>query len=243
MRYFVPDIELAGATNVERLGGVPFGLPLEKWPKCAECGGSQTLLAEFRHDPERLNLGREGRVLFVFQCAHDPGMCATWEAFSGANACFVLEPEELGDRETPAPADRPPEDPGVAITAWQARDDEVAAADAPAYFEERAYNALGEAGWRKPTFSTRLGSVPTWIQSADEWPGPPWRFAGQLDETYSFQRPPAPQSDWVRPDPETFEGRTHVAQGPNFGAGGLAYLFLRDEGESVPQGCMFWQCG
>src|SRR5262249_14777262 len=112
MRYFVPDICVAAeappeTTAQDKLGGAPFGLRQDKWPRCRECGKSQSLLAQLTHDPARLELGRTGRVLFVFQCNHDPGMCDTWDAHSGANACIVVEPEELGPRLAELPDDRP----------------------------------------------------------------------------------------------------------------------------------------
>ena len=92
MRCFVPDIRLAAElpeqTKLEeKFGGVPWGLDEELWPTCADCGKHQSLLAQLVHDDTRLNLGREGRVLLVFQCNHSPGMCETETGGSGANAC------------------------------------------------------------------------------------------------------------------------------------------------------------
>jgi hypothetical protein len=46
--------------------------------------------------------------------------------------------------------------------------------------------------------------------------------------------------DWISTDNEGFEGRTHVAAGPDFGDGGIAYVFLRDTG-GLPEGMVFWQ--
>ena len=263
MRYFVPDIraprpsepEKAGLFRRvlgrppeaaapapapgERLGGRPWGLSSDRWPKCSECGKSQSLLAQFEHHPDRLDLGREGRVLFVFQCAHDPGMCATWEAFSGANACFVVEPEHIEAKTTELPGDAPPVDPEVLVDDWTMKDDGLSTDLAEAFHSEQTFLKVSEEMLRKVTWSTRLGGLPRWMQSPDEAPKPGWRFVGQLDGAYSFLSPPTPCPAWVSPDPEAFEGRTHVATGPNFG-GGLAYLFLRD-GDQRPDGCMFWQ--
>lgn len=64
----------------------------------------------------------------------------------------------------------------------------------------------------------------------------------KLDGTYSFIRAPAKAHPEVRPDSENWEGLSHYAQGPNFGDGGIAYLFLR-HGETLPQSWFFWQCG
>jgi hypothetical protein len=86
-----------------------------------------------------------------------------------------------------------------------------------------------------------------------------------LDSTYSFyQSPLKPKADVVEgvgwkifksvfrlsaqpsgplhEDKNRFEGRTHWAQGPNFGDGGIGYIFLK-QGDGVPEGLFFWQCG
>lgn len=246
MRYFVPDIraetpeeapgffrKLFGTkppsassgpvSPTERLGGVPFGLPSDKWPTCKECGKSQSLLAQFNHDPERLDLGRAGRVLFVFQCSHDPGMCSNWKAFSGANACFVVEPESLTGAQTALPIDAPPIDPQALIAGWQDKDDGLAPEIAAKCFRDESLSEIDEDILEKITPITRLGSVPAWVQSADEAPRPGWRFVGQLDSTYRFLSPPREQS------------------GPNFGDAGTAFLFLKEDTDP-PEGCMFWQC-
>jgi hypothetical protein len=248
LQYFVPDIRVASevssesATAIEKLGGLPSRLPREIWPKCAVCGKSQSLLAQLSHDERRLDLGRPGRVMFVFQCAHDPGMCGAWDASSGANACIVIEPEDLVDAEPARSDDAPPQDNEVRIVAWRARDDGLPESIARSFFDDASYWALADDVLTRVTWSTRLGGVPRWIQSPSEAMASGWRFVGQLDSAYSFISPPQEAPAWVGIDPEKFEGRTHVAIGPNFGDGGIAYLFLKDT-DGVPRGKMLWQCG
>lgn len=212
----------AAPVPVERLGGVPFGLRAELWPRYGECGHSQSLLAQLRHDPERLDLGREGRMLFVFQCGHDPGMCETWAFGSGANAAFVVEPEQLGGTDTPVPGDCPPLEPHLVITGWTARDDGIAEADRARYLDDDALGEMTDEERDRPVAATRLGSVPIWIQRADEAPAG-WRFVGQLDSTDDATCP--------------------AGASPNFGDAGIAYLFLRDARGAPPEAGMFWQCG
>lgn len=212
---------------------------LRPWPKCKDCGRSQSLLAQFHHDDQRLNLGRPGRALFVFQCNHDPGMCSTWEAFSGANACFVVEPEELSASETTLPNDLPPLDHDVRIIAWLERNDGLPEAVADAFKNDRDYVELPADIQSKVTYSTRLGGIPRWIQSADEAPRNDWRFVAQLNSAYSFLCRPNGAYDWVQDDKKQCEGRDCVAEGPNFGYG-LGYVFLRST-DGVPEGRFFWQ--
>ncbi len=241
MRYFVPDIRAAQETTScsERLGGIPWGLPKDKWPQCKQCGGSQSLLAQYQHHADRLDLGREGRTLFVFQCGNDPGMCDDWKAFSGGNACFVIEPEELREGETPLPPDLPPLEDAVRIVHWIEHDDDLPPSLNAQFQRDATHLALDEDIHARVTWGTRLGGFPKWIQSAEEAPRD-FDFVGQLDSTYSFYSPPNEPSDWIQADSGRFEGRTHVAPGPNFG-GGLGYLLLKRSGAGLPAGCFFWQ--
>jgi hypothetical protein len=247
MLYFLPDIQLATEmlpqTRLEdKLGGLPWGLPPSRWPRCSNCGRSQSLLAQFVHHSGRLELDREGRVLFMFQCNHEPGRCSTWEGGSGANACFVLEPDELIDGLAPLPADNPSTEREARIIRWLEKEDEITPSQARAFFSDSEFLTLPEEVILRAAQVTRLGGVPSWIQSADEGPKDGWRFVGQLDSFCSFFTPPRTNGDGVKPDAQHQAGRTHFCEGPNFGDCGIGYVFLRS-GKSVPEGWFFWQCG
>jgi hypothetical protein len=248
MRYFVPVPRLASelppqSTPEDKLGGMPWGLPSHLWPTCLECGKSQSLLAQFVHHSARLDLGREGRILSVFQCNHDPGMCATWELNSGANACLITEPADLVDGPALLPEDAPVVELEARIVDWRERDDGVAADTVHQFFCAEEFDDLSEHEAAKPTWSTRLGGVPRWLQSPDEAPSDEWTFVGQLDSTYSFfEGSEAGAKAGVVEDAEQWEGRTHYAEGPNFGDGGIAYIFLRNTA-TKPEAAIFWQCG
>lgn len=243
MHYYRPDLTVASddsdSPTLEHLGGLPFGLNATAWPKCAECGGSQSLIAQFMHHAQRLDLGREGRYLLIFQCNHDPGMCATWEAFSGANACLVVEPEDLGLDKTKPPVDDPPIENCAIISGWVETEDGLNEEQSRKFFLDDEFFDLDENILEKAIWSSRLGGVPRWLQSPSEAPSPNWHFLGQLDSSYSFISAPEFQVPWVSADPENFEGRTHIAQGPNFG-GGIAYLFVKRETDT-PRVVMLWQ--
>jgi hypothetical protein len=230
-----------GASATERLGGVPWGLPSALWPCCRQCGRSLSLLAQFDHHPGRLDLGRAGRRLFVFYCAHAPGSCGVSEAFSGANACLVVEPEDLQDAETPIPSDNPPPGPAVYVAGWDERDDGIDEGLMPALMSDSAIAELDPEVLDKISCLTRLGGPPDWIQNADEAPAPGWRFIGQLDSSYSFLTSPSPCPAWVKVDRHRTEGRASAARGPDFGDTGMAYIFVRDHA-AKPEACMFLQC-
>ena len=247
MRYFVPILclkeeLLPQKTLQNKLGGIPWGLPSERWPLCSNCGKSQSLLAQFIHDPIRLDLGRVGRVLSIFQCNHAPGMCPTWEGGSGSNACFVTEPEELLSGLTPIPLDSPPLEREARIIEWIEQDDGIEKDIAEQFFAWSTLSQLPEEEIDKVTTSTRLGGVPFWIQSPDEAPKDGWHFIGQLDSVYSFMTAPNGDLAGVFEDLEHFEDRSHICEGPNFGDSGMAYLFLRKT-STTPEGWFFWQCG
>ncbi len=247
MHYFVPILRLAEelpaqAALQDKLGGLPWGLRPSDWPKCRECGKSQSLLAQFVHDPARLDLGRAGRVLSVFQCNHDPGMCSTWEGGSGANACLVMEPESLIAGISPLPSDSPVVEREARAVEWLERDEGISAAQAARFFSWDDLRQLPESEIRKATLSTKLGGVPSWIQSPDEAPKDGWRFIGQLNSFYSFLLPPSVNVSGVSEDKNHLEGRSHYCWGPNFGDCGIGYLFLRDM-TAVPEGWFFAQCG
>lgn len=243
MKYFVPRLKLSAdlppqETLADKLGGLPWGLKPEQYPICRHCGGSQSLLAQFVHNPERLNLGRSDRTLLVFQCNHNPGECPTWEGGSGANACFVLDPDELSDRLTPLPADAPALEPEARIVDWLVQDDGISLDLAGEFYTDEQLWDLPDETRARVYGETKLGSVPEWIQSASEAPGEGWLFIGQLSDSYKFHEKPSTQKgSQIYPLSDYW-----ACEGPNFGDGGMGYLFLRYLSEK-PDGWFFWQCG
>lgn len=268
MRTFRPTFELAppGAAPWpgDKIGGAPTGVSVPDWPVCADCARPMSLIGQFRHEDDRLDLGAAGRVLTLWQCEHDPGMCETWAAHSGANAATVVA---VADDRLPTSAPDPTVvvHPEVVVTEWSVEDDGVSSELRPSFFDDAEYLALGEEWWGRGGFDTRLGGVPAWIQSASEAPGPPWEFVGQLADSQriggavppsqlpgaGIQRrvdgafrlePPdglaVEQVDrWI-----VVDDTGSYVPGPNFGHGCIAYLFV-DRSQDPPAALMFWQCG
>jgi uncharacterized protein YwqG len=223
MKYYVPKLKRAQTDDSqtepkEKFGGLPFGLPAERYPICAQCANPLALLVQFVHDPERLDLGREGRGLFVFQC-NNGGTCQTWDDESGANACLVIEPEDLTSRTEKVPDGKFEPEKAFRITNWQEHDDEIAPEISRAFYSEREYYNLDDDVfdelYKKITAVTRLGGTPFWIQYP-EIPKGGWKLVGQLDDHTGF----------------------------NFGDAGMGYIFIeeREDPAQLPKGRFLWQC-
>ena len=252
MKYFVPQfklsIDMPPQTKPEdKVGGLPWGLPSERYPICRDCGKSQSLLIQLVHHPERLDLGRPGRNLFVFQCNHDAGGCATWAGGYGANACFILEPEDLVNQLTPLPKDDPYVEVEAHIIDWVRGDDGIPQEKVTPNgdFCELTDDEFDEV-YQQPTprVGMRLGGVPTWWQDSCEAPRPDWKFVGQLYGEYCLAEEPSTEAK------RSAKGQTgHIHQwrdgewgfnGPNLGCG-TGYIFIRLQTEK-PEGWFFWQC-
>jgi hypothetical protein len=249
MRYFVPQLAAvpevyrragwtySGRGAVKQLpdqfslegkfGGLPWGLPAERWPYCAFCHSPQSLIAQLRHERDRLDLGKTGRVLFVFQCNGDQGRCPTWDMNSGANSCFVLDEEELTEGLSEpnwyvAPEDHVDRwlDENVfeewRVLRWQEKEDGIPASY-PGFFGllhalPEGYDEAQDTKFCSEVFQgTKLGSVPFWLQFPKDPPG--GRFLGQID------------SDCCQA----------------FARGGKGYIFLTGPA-TAPHGWFLWQC-
>ncbi|EDX83070.1 hypothetical protein S7335_248 [Synechococcus sp. PCC 7335] len=275
MKYFTPTFKLSAdlppQTELkEKVGGLPWGLPPQQYPICSDCGRSQTLLIQLVHHPERLDLGKPGRTLLVFQCTYEPaGYCQTWAGGHGANACLILEPEDLICEMTPLPADNPELGIEAEIVNWTAHDDGIPDRnvtpngqiwslpdedmDTDAYFKlcDRAY------------VGTKLGGAPAWVQDQGEAPSPNWNFVAQLDEQFKLEEKPTAtdsatldlmqrnhihafrrlqEGDYSKPRSEWqwIEDGTWLFSGPNLGCGS-GYIFVQPS-KSEPKGWFFSQC-
>ncbi|WP_028776474.1 hypothetical protein [Shimazuella kribbensis] len=165
MKIHIPHFVFAHTSDAKekdndcKFGGLPEGLPAEKWPVCKECEVPMSFLFQMKHHPERLPLGKEGRVLYVFQCENG-GECSTWEADSGCNKVLILEPEEWDK----TPMEGVPHDdtmmlPDIAVSKWETKE---------------MTNQEDDSVW------THFGGEPIWIQSPESL-GDNYVFTAQLD--------------------------------------------------------------
>jgi hypothetical protein len=241
----------------DKFGGLPWGLPADRWPVCATCGQPLSLLAQLRHHAERLNLGRDCRILHVFQCADWWNTCChPFEWGSGSSACFILEPEQMGSGLTPLPARvGNAEDPWAwfghpttRVTAWVEREESIPAEHWDAYFGERWWEVPFELR-EAIDFGPKLGGIPFWgnVGTSDHLPAP-WRLAVQFPDYISF--PAAMPDDFNQMTDEcgttliknawrSEDGSGWDVQWANF-ATGVGYVYVNDEAD--PPSCYFtWQ--
>ncbi len=282
MKYFVPELALGPLLPpqtqlAEKFGGLPWGLPLNKWPICAGCGNPQSHLATFVHDVERLDLGKEGRTVLVFQCNHSPNEtnCEMWDADSGANAVVFLDAPELSNGLIEPPMPGAMKEIEMRIIGWTEQHDLVTPELEPFFYKADKFwefRQEHEAISDSIGGGAKLGSVPDWVQTAEDI-APPLRFAVQLNMYYHFPDP-LPTADAVGAtisrwntavseyqvsepaDPDPFlRGQIYVSdltlerygsgfdvEAAEFGDGGTAYLFINPDPDT-PQGMFMWQCG
>lgn len=153
----------------------------------------------------------DGRVVMVFQCNHDPGGCATWDAESGANAVLVLEAGEISNGFT-VPPDNEDNDENTKteiearVVRWERDEDTLTSEQVAAMLDADAYNDLSENDVDKVYSYTKLGSAPGWVQGP-EVPGPPYCFVAQFDMYHRFAgAAPPPEQIGCRVQRETAGG-------------------------------------
>jgi hypothetical protein len=235
----------------DKLGGMPFGLPADRWPRCAVCGLPQNHLGQFRNS-DKINLGKDGRTLFLFQCPDGP-ICEAWDQRSGANAAILIDDPELTETATPAPHGTEIEPEGI-IMGWEpveAGPYVSYAGPEPSYRANHSAYVMSQFEGHEPKgrFLLQLvdaldfsGPVPTPAETGAEhrhyWGGE----YGQ--DNVRVENPPGPrhhygawsrgQSDHPgRPSQVIIrESGEWLVEWANFG-GGTAYVFMDDETDCV----------
>lgn len=159
-----------------RFGGlpvVPKGMDFA-WPFCKTCSGAMQYLG-------RLRIPGEEKLVLLFMCQNDPGLCDEWDADEGGNCAIVVQAIGLS-------VVQPPHE-GVTVLQTEYGAQEVESA-------KDEYDAAREA-WSKETghkIRDIVGQIlgqPTWVQ-ADETPtcnacGKPMRFLAQLEQGPEWQ--------------------------------------------------------
>jgi hypothetical protein len=177
-------------TRDHAFGGLPVAPNASTftWPHCKTCGGPMQFLGQLR-------IPKTEKLVLLFMCQNDPGLCDEWEPDAGGNCAMVVP--------TDAHAEVGPPEGGVTV-----RETRYGARQVTSQLDN--YDAAREA-WCKESGSKGrdvLGQIlgtPSWIQT-DETPkcddcGRHMRFLAQLEQG----------PDW----------KTEMS----FGGGGCAYVF------------------
>lgn len=197
MKFYVPKFQIATLQPPQtrfrsKFGGLPWGLPLERWCYCQTCGKPMSLLAQLRHDPPALYLGNPDQVLHLFQCQE----CFGYEPQKGNDAILVPF-QELGKGLTEP---QPPLEllaGELWIDGWEEKDDYLDPALAKKIFDqdkwmelpEATLQSMFEAHWR-----TKMGGLPYWTGNGPQHrPRRGYEFLCQLDTLIEFPgKPPKP---------------------------------------------------
>jgi len=205
MQSFIPRFEVATLRPpqtqlIPKLGGLPWGFPVEMWPRCRQCSMPMALLAQLPHHGPALDFGDSRWVLHMFQCT--TAGCSTWTYDEGCNAAFMLPREIVGEGLTQAPQPTS-ERPGYAwitgsapvvrsmhgelrLIGWQQHEDAIQHYMSPAYFDPYSFGQLPMEFQFPHGFNGRLrtkaGGVPYWTANGPAGVPPrPFDYLMQID--------------------------------------------------------------
>ncbi len=157
-----------------RFGGAPL-VPADggvEWPTCETCQGAMQFLGQLRLEGDRL--------LLLFMCQNDPGMCDEWDAEAGGNAALIVSTEG-----TLEPLPPPAEGEHTLGATWGAREATVTVDAAEIEEFMTAYDVARDRQEGRAVLGA-LGGDPAWVQG-DETPScehcaSPMTLAAQLEE-------------------------------------------------------------
>lgn len=104
MQSYRPQMILPDAPQTElraKLGGLPWGLPQDLWPRCAGCGQAMHLLAQLPPETPGI-LGPTDAVLHIFACRWMDA-CDNYMNAPGHHAVLWVAPDQMGTVPTPFP--------------------------------------------------------------------------------------------------------------------------------------------
>jgi hypothetical protein len=159
-----------------------------EWPVCRLCEGNMQFLGQLRH-------GESGRLLLLFMCQNEPGLCDEWNSDGGGNKVLSVTSSSLQLVQPPTQGEvLRPTRYGAKVIEHPENDYDAARGTWAASNSASPREILGQ-----------LGGAPAWVQN-EEVPicascGESMQLVAQLEQG---------------PDSETEM---------NFGGGGCAYVF------------------
>jgi hypothetical protein len=195
MKFFLPQLQIATLQPPQsrfrsKFGGLPWGLPVEKWSRCQQCHARMSLLAQLSHDPPALDLGDPEYVLHLFQCQN----CFGYDAGEG-NDAEMVRASELGRGLTPLPQGENLS--GILATnldqmvgelwieGWTEQDDGFDPALAKELFDQDRWIQLPESDRHRmfeSRWRTKMGGIPYWTGNGPlQRPRAGYEFLFQMD--------------------------------------------------------------
>jgi hypothetical protein len=186
------DVPAGESDSGTRFAGLPLAPVGAKWPRCESCEGAMQFLGQIALP---VPAGETARLLLLFMCANDPGMCEEWDPDAGGNRAFAVDAADLVAMKPPKKGQTTREGRfGVRIESLAGQDYDAARDEWCRMNGARGREIVGQ-----------MFGTPAWVQG-EQIPGcddcgQPMRFVAQLEEG---------------PDHET---------AINFGGGGCGYVF------------------
>ncbi len=152
-------VEDPAAFGDATIGGAPRAPSGTVWPTCRSCSGAMQFLSQLPLKSAGVPIELQDKVLLLFQCQNDPGMCDEWDANSGGNAALLVS-------YSASISLRPPSGPTVLARESRVRlvpYDDSASSETPDDAYCASVDAKGSATLGK------VGGRPLWIQG-DETP-------------------------------------------------------------------------
>jgi hypothetical protein len=167
----------AGATPQTVFGGRPSVAPGFAWPVCAACEGNMQFLGQLRAPAP---VGNEDRLLLLFMCQNDPGLCDEWDAEGGGNAVIPTPLDDLSLAKAPEGETERATRHGAVLES----------VDEESYDEARDAWAEAHEGEGRLVLG-QLGGEPDWLQS-EETPdcdacNAPMRLIAQLEQGPDYE--------------------------------------------------------
>jgi hypothetical protein len=153
--------------NLDRMSGLPLGLPRELWPACGECGAPLAFIGQFACDPSRLPGATPSSVVYAFLCDNQETFqrCHMWQLEplqQRIGRAIVCEPPSLTFTEPPPGLPVRPRLGLVAMSWTTATEDSVEPEVDWEYLDDEARTTMQRREFLEA--STRIGGRPRWLQ-------------------------------------------------------------------------------
>jgi len=169
---WVPTFAKRGI-GLDRVSGLPWGLRKGAWPSCGVCSVPLAFIGQLAHAPGRIDLGREGRLLYAFLCKNLDTMleCGLSAGVPGNTdrAHAIVTVDDAEPTESEPPDGLLDHAPALVVTEWSMRQEDVPdAALEPLLYGLNQQRSDWPEVWKTheipPLRGTKIGGIPAWVQ-------------------------------------------------------------------------------